>query len=90
MKLENTKSKHPQLVYEAKLYKILQGAVGEWGAALLPALPQPAVTRTPTHARTRARPLTHTHATLPLSHQASPTSGGTAWRPSPRAPTMSW
>ena len=30
MKLENTKSKHPQLVYEAKLYKILQGAVGAW------------------------------------------------------------
>ena len=30
MKLESTKSKHPQLVYEAKLYKILQGAVGEW------------------------------------------------------------
>jgi hypothetical protein len=29
MKLESTKSKHPQLVYEAKLYKILQGAVGE-------------------------------------------------------------
>ncbi len=28
MKLESTKSKHPQLVYEAKLYKILQGAVG--------------------------------------------------------------
>jgi hypothetical protein len=30
MKLESTKSKHPQLVYEAKLYKILQGAVGMW------------------------------------------------------------
>jgi casein kinase 1 len=30
MKLESTKSKHPQLVYEAKLYKILQGAVGAW------------------------------------------------------------
>lgn len=29
MKLESTKSKHPQLVYEAKLYKILQGAVGK-------------------------------------------------------------
>ena len=29
MKLESVKSKHPQLVYEAKLYKILQGAVGE-------------------------------------------------------------
>jgi serine/threonine protein kinase len=28
MKLESTKSKHPQLVYEAKLDKILQGAVG--------------------------------------------------------------
>ena len=28
MKIESTKSKHPQLVYEAKLYKILQGAVG--------------------------------------------------------------
>lgn len=28
MKLESTKSRHPQLVYEAKLYKILQGAVG--------------------------------------------------------------
>ena len=25
MKLESVKSKHPQLVYEAKLYKILQG-----------------------------------------------------------------
>ena len=36
MKLESTKSKHPQLVYEAKLYKILQGAVGacrKWPAA---------------------------------------------------------
>ena len=31
MKLENTKPKHPQLVYEAKLYKILQGAVGACG-----------------------------------------------------------
>ena len=31
MKLESTKSKHPQLVYEAKLYKILQGAVGGCG-----------------------------------------------------------
>lgn len=30
MKLESTKSKHPQLVYEAKLYKILQGAVGTY------------------------------------------------------------
>lgn len=30
MKLESTKSRHPQLVYEAKLYKILQGAVGAW------------------------------------------------------------
>jgi len=30
MKLESVKSKHPQLVYEAKLYKILQGAVGEY------------------------------------------------------------
>ena len=29
MKLESTKSKHPQLIYEAKLYRILQGAVGE-------------------------------------------------------------
>jgi casein kinase 1 len=29
MKLESVKSKHPQLVYEAKLYKILQGAVGK-------------------------------------------------------------
>lgn len=28
MKLESKKSKHPQLVYEAKLYKLLQGAVG--------------------------------------------------------------
>uniref|UniRef100_A0A7S0JYT6 Casein kinase I n=1 Tax=Cafeteria roenbergensis TaxID=33653 RepID=A0A7S0JYT6_CAFRO len=28
MKLESTKSKHPQLIYEAKLYRILQGAVG--------------------------------------------------------------
>jgi len=28
MKLETTRSKHPQLVYEAKLYKLLQGAVG--------------------------------------------------------------
>ena len=33
MKLESTKSKHPQLVYEAKLYKILQGAVGECPSA---------------------------------------------------------
>lgn len=34
MKLESTKSKHPQLVYEAKLYKILQGAVGAlWACA---------------------------------------------------------
>ncbi len=30
MKLESTKSKHPQLVYEAKLYKILQKAVGTY------------------------------------------------------------
>jgi serine/threonine protein kinase len=29
MKLESTKSKHPQLIYEAKLYRILQGAVGK-------------------------------------------------------------
>ena len=34
MKLESTKSKHPQLVYEAKLYKILQGAVGWCGGGL--------------------------------------------------------
>lgn len=25
IKLESTKSKHPQLLYESKLYKILQG-----------------------------------------------------------------
>jgi hypothetical protein len=36
MKLESTKSKHPQLVYEAKLYKILQGAVGKWRSWLRP------------------------------------------------------
>tara|TARA_Y100000780_G_C13301234_1_gene270257 strand:+ start:230 stop:448 length:219 start_codon:yes stop_codon:yes gene_type:complete len=29
MKMESTKTKHPQLVYEAKLYRLLQGAVGE-------------------------------------------------------------
>jgi len=28
MKLESVKSKHPQLSYEAKIYKLLQGAVG--------------------------------------------------------------
>jgi serine/threonine protein kinase len=41
MKLENTKSKHPQLVYEAKLYKILQGAVGAWRAPELRARSPP-------------------------------------------------
>jgi len=35
MKMESTKSKHPQLVYEAKLYRILQGAVGEIGLRTL-------------------------------------------------------
>jgi hypothetical protein len=43
MKLESTKSKHPQLIYEAKLYRILQGAVGEsrcWPAAAAPRLPR--------------------------------------------------
>ena len=39
MKLESTKSKHPQLIYEAKLYRILQGAVGEAPAAV----PRPAL-----------------------------------------------
>ena len=29
MKMESTKSKHPQLVYEAKMYRVLAGAVGE-------------------------------------------------------------
>lgn len=28
MKLESTRSRHPQLMYEAKLYRILQGGVG--------------------------------------------------------------
>ena len=28
IKLESSKSKHPQLMYEAKIYKLLQGAVG--------------------------------------------------------------
>jgi serine/threonine protein kinase len=29
MKMESTKTKHPQLVYEAKMYRVLAGAVGE-------------------------------------------------------------
>lgn len=28
IKLENAKTKHPQLLYESKLYKILQGGTG--------------------------------------------------------------
>ena len=28
MKLEQQKARHPQLLYESKLYKILQGGVG--------------------------------------------------------------
>ena len=28
MKLESQKARHPQLLYESKLYKILQGGVG--------------------------------------------------------------
>lgn len=28
VKLESVKAKHPQLLYESKLYKILQGGVG--------------------------------------------------------------
>ena len=43
MKLESTKSKHPQLVYEAKLYKILQGAVGECNSGCTRVVPQVAV-----------------------------------------------
>ena len=57
MKLESTKSKHPQLVYEAKLYKILQGAVGASGSSA-------ARTPSPIRARSRRRlPLSrHPHA----------------------------
>ncbi len=43
MKLESTKSKHPQLVYEAKLYKILQGAVGALGGGRVAPPPPPPV-----------------------------------------------
>jgi casein kinase 1 alpha len=28
VKLESTKARHPQLLYESKLYKLLQGGVG--------------------------------------------------------------
>lgn len=28
VKLESVKARHPQLIYESKLYKILQGGVG--------------------------------------------------------------
>lgn len=39
VKLESTKARHPQLLYESKLYKLLQGGVGiphiRWCANLL-------------------------------------------------------
>jgi hypothetical protein len=31
---ENIKTKHPQLLYESKLYKILQGGGKGWGTAV--------------------------------------------------------
>jgi len=79
MKLESTKSKHPQLVYEAKLYKILQGAVGACARNAKPSLPLEC-------------PLVFTHFTPPPPTkkytQASPTSVGTVLRTLLRAPTM--
>jgi serine/threonine protein kinase len=103
MKLENTKSKHPQLVYEAKLYKILQGAVGAWegptagtraarggaaGAAGGRASPHPNSLPFRGSSRPPLPPCPALPPPPPL--QASPTSGGTAWRPSRRAPTTCW
>ena len=103
MKLENTKSKHPQLVYEAKLYKILQGAVGAWAVLLqwrCPALPPRRAAHAPAPLPlARASPWLSLSAGLPSRHplpppphpaQASRTFAGTGWRPSPRAPTMCW
>lgn len=49
MKLESTKSKHPQLIYEAKLYRILQGAVGK-SKALNEGLARQTATSTSLHA----------------------------------------
>jgi hypothetical protein len=67
MKLESTKSKHPQLVYEAKLYKILQGAVGELLSVARAAM------RAPPHTISCA-----SHVSTP--RQASLISAGMAWR----------
>ena len=82
MKLESTKSKHPQLVYEAKLYKILQGAVGTYrfeGAFLGLHEPQP---------QTFFTSLFNVLTTP--TPQVFPTSVGTVLRISPRVPTMFW
>mmetsp|Transcript_40123 Transcript_40123/g.119521 ORF Transcript_40123/g.119521 Transcript_40123/m.119521 type:complete len:98 (-) Transcript_40123:1379-1672(-) len=35
IKLESVKTRHPQLLYESKLYKILQGGGEAWQAALV-------------------------------------------------------
>jgi hypothetical protein len=87
MKLESTNSKHPQLVYEAKLYKILQGAVGAslCGAVVCCLRCFVAVATTTPRMVSLTMSLTLSLLALPPT-QASRTSGGTA----SRARTTCW
>ena len=92
---ESTKTKHPQLLYESKIYKILQGGsesalpLGLWRAAeaeqpaccsLVSQLPPLAL---PLHMLLAAsRPIEPRTNVSPCTaaQPASPTSGGTVWR----------
>lgn len=82
MKLESTKSKHPQLIYEAKLYRILQGAVGELSLSQRSFL---AAQKRLGRQAAQPRPSPPLKVRLSLSRtrhapQAFLTSAGTAWR----------